>query len=658
MTPDAELLRAGNFVSTLRFEDLVNLRYEQVDDPSAGDLARRLADRASLPPSIVSTLLLTRRTIALPHRRYAVPNPLRPENQRTEVARSPEILVVYEPGSVDDLCLLWTLRAAYGVARYAPVAAPVTADLPAVISEFRRAALVEPSLSLRPVDWAAVTSLSVGPARLDEIGAQLGIEPVPPADLLAAADRPGRTTTDLAQFSHGAARVLAWHPSDRDLLRPTARGWLSAGLVVNLRVQPQPLPPIDTFRELRAWDRTRLTNGGVETSANKADELVEIQWPSRWLTLEQAVKDHGLEVRPSQAGLVSAALLRRLGSMGSVEFLLSRPILDKLGYLSERVGISWYRKRWSEAAALLRELDEKSGRTADEILSDLHKVAVRGSDAEAHGVRSSELKRALGQAAPWWLAWAEEHGVVVRGVRLRCESCKHIFWRSLSEAAASAWCPGCGSGLKRPFPADQLTFEYRGSEALTQVARHDALPHVLALRWFVEEFREHFGEPSELFGGYPGVLLLEPGAPSEFAEIDVMLLTADGQLVPGECKARGSGLTEHDLQKLDTVCQRLDSPWSFVATPEWRHECSEVWDRAAERDAHGRQRFVLTGEQMLLRYPFDVNGGVRGRHPLNMDPLTQAECVQRAEEFARVVALQATLGTTISDPATDNYWRQ
>lgn len=39
------------------------------------------------------------------------------------------IVVVYEPGSVADFCLLWMLRAAHGFANRLPLGVPTTADV-------------------------------------------------------------------------------------------------------------------------------------------------------------------------------------------------------------------------------------------------------------------------------------------------------------------------------------------------------------------------------------------------------------------------------------------------------------------------------------------------------------------------------------------------
>jgi hypothetical protein len=83
----------------------------------------------------------------------------------------------------------------------------------------------------------------------------------------------------------------------------------------------------------------------------------------------------------------------------------------------------------------------------------------------------------------------------------------------------------------------------------------------------------------------------------QLSEVDVLLLGADGSLVPGEVKLHGTGLVKDDLAKLDHVGELLNSPWTFVATPDWASECPPLWQAAAITGDKGR--LVLTGERLL-----------------------------------------------------------
>jgi hypothetical protein len=111
-----------------------------------------------------------------------------------------------------------------------------------------------------------------------------------------------------------------------------------------------------------------------------------------------------------------------------------------------------------------------------------------------------------------------------------------------------------------------------------------------------ERFWELF-KSSSLVGAFPGVAFRHETSDELLGEADVLLVFADGTLVPGECKLRSSGWTSDEQVKLDRLVDALDAPWSFVATPEWAQGCSELWRGLGE--AASRQRVVLTGEHLL-----------------------------------------------------------
>ena len=79
-----------------------------------------------------------------------------------------------------------------------------------------------------------------------------------------------------------------------------------------------------------------------------------------------------------------------------------------------------------------------------------------------------------------------------------------------------------------------------------------------------------------------------------------MLLLEDGRLALGECKSRSAGLTQRDIDGLETLADRLDAAWTFYATPQWAAECAPIWEQL-RRDLPGRRRFALTGEHLLAQ---------------------------------------------------------
>ena len=82
----------------------------------------------------------------------------------------------------------------------------------------------------------------------------------------------------------------------------------------------------------------------------------------------------------------------------------------------------------------------------------------------------------------------------------------------------------------------------------------------MALRWLVELFGDR-----TLVGAHPGVEFVDPATQRIHGEADVLLLFADGSLVPIEVKRNGAGVEENTERSMDTVSELLAAPW----TPSW-----------------------------------------------------------------------------------------
>jgi hypothetical protein len=124
------------------------------------------------------------------------------------------------------------------------------------------------------------------------------------------------------------------------------------------------------------------------------------------------------------------------------------------------------------------------------------------------------------------------------------------------------------------------------------------MAHVLTLRWWCELFADPFNRGSYLYGAYPGVAFHAPNGET-VGEADVLLVLADGALVPGECKRTSAGLNKAELAKLDGLADALGSPWTFVATLSPSRDCGAMWKQAATSDGGARPRLVLTADQLF-----------------------------------------------------------
>jgi hypothetical protein len=119
----------------------------------------------------------------------------------------------------------------------------------------------------------------------------------------------------------------------------------------------------------------------------------------------------------------------------------------------------------------------------------------------------------------------------------------------------------------------------------------DAMAHIFTVRWRCELFADPFNKGSYLYGAYPGVDFKTPDGET-VGEADVLLVLADGTLVPGECKRTSADLNKGELGKLDRLADALGSRWSFLATLAPSRDCDAAWKHAAEADGGSRPRLV------------------------------------------------------------------
>jgi hypothetical protein len=211
--PEGLLLRAG-LMAGIQWDDIgvMNFERETIPDPSARDLIKRVRDWLKVPPRLVSLQELGLRPA--PWSQDLVTSPTWYADAWMRRFVGSNIVVVYEPGSVADLCLLWTLRSAHGLPRGLPLAIPRSADVAAELATWcdldDRLAFA-PKLRGFGRPWALV-SASVAAEELAEIAAQAGAswQAVPFGELLQPPVRPSRTSVDIAYFVDGEAAAAVW----------------------------------------------------------------------------------------------------------------------------------------------------------------------------------------------------------------------------------------------------------------------------------------------------------------------------------------------------------------------------------------------------------------------------------------------------------------
>lgn len=338
----------------------------------------------------------------------------------------------------------------------------------------------------------------------------------------------------------------------------------------------------------------------VSVSDLRRQETVGVRWPSPWTALAATAISHGLHVTPSEPGLAATALIRTLGSVEAVQFLRHRPLIELLRRMAERSGMSWWKRRWTSAVREMDgdSIDEDVVRKVEAFLeSDTAALAPAG---EGRAVPFKDFVRALGSdvGARRWVAWAERRHLLVRGSDVDCGGCRTHFWVPLAALPPPVPCPGCGRLLEHPYPAGELRFTYRLGEPLRRTFETDSFGHVLALHWF----DAYIGRRG-LVGAHPGTNLAPINDPtSVIGEVDLLLLLADGRLVPVEVKRTIAGVGNDAVRKLDDVSDALDAPWDALAVTMPARDAAPLSER--QRRLPSRPRVVLTDDQLLSQRLF------------------------------------------------------
>src|SRR5215813_11360684 len=190
----------------------------------------------------------------------------------------PNVVVVYEPGSVADLCLLWHLRAVHGLRAGFPLAVPITADVNAALSHWWQAYAMQP-WGLRST-MCYLVSTSVGFEALMRLAELSGPQwsAVPWEDVLQPSWGCGIRSSEVATFESGRAQLPTMHPAEetaigREII--TELGGRSLELVVTplgaTLPQSQTLAQADVFMKYR---------GGAVLDVGGRQETATLVWPT------------------------------------------------------------------------------------------------------------------------------------------------------------------------------------------------------------------------------------------------------------------------------------------------------------------------------------------------------------------------------------------
>lgn len=620
--PSAEISTFYHLRDGLRFDDVVPMRCVEVEG-SLDDLLVRATTRDVMTPrqfaNVALAYGLAPDTSFLGESPEVIPMP-----HATRRAAGPNIVVAVTAGSVADLVLLWNLRVAHGDGRALPIGIPadqITREALRVLQEPGSATMFGLGGGR-----CHLVSCSVPLDRLSELaGISPTVRAVPYEDILTFGPAPGRPRSHVSLWEEGRTRLEPLSDADRDVLRESLGGARSVSLILDVRVDGSPLPTDPTMRGSEIWGRFQAGAAQVAVSDLRRQGTVEVAWPSSWTCLAAVAQTRGLDIRESVPGLAAAALIRALGGASQIRWLCHRGLVALLYRMAERSGMAWWKRRWAEAQRQLRELGVDPvalEKAATQLGRDDPVVAPAG---EGRAVPFQEFVTTLGNeaAAARWVSWAERRHLLVRGADIQCPACGASAWLPLAAVPPPIVCAGCGRELPHPYGPRGLAFTYRLGESLRRVLETDSLGHVVALRWFVQLF-----ENGGLVGAHPGVEFIDPENGTVLGEADVLLLFADGNLVPVEVKRRRTGVDERTQRSMDAVVDAVDAPWDVLVVSEPARECEAI--HAAERRFSERPRLLLTTDQMFERHVF----WSLGADAFMWNPRTGEQDATRDAEFA------------------------
>jgi hypothetical protein len=618
--------------STLTYGDVVNLRRSE-QPPSAVNLLSQLRS----PDAWTATRLSQSELGFWPapvDQRFPNTNRFSLDQNPIATRYGPNLAVVYEKDSVDDLALIWHLRCLHGLKPGLPLAIPIDA--------VAREGLEYWSANARLL-WGfdggdmAILSASVPKEELNRIADGLDINVVRPEEVLIAHRGCALVSSEIAVFDSGRASAPTFSSNDRQQLGDRLINDIGGRMSLTTVLTNHPLPISTTLRRSAYNQRGYLR--GFSTGTSTTQDTATIHFPTGLEVLSALGLDHGMVATPSGPGRAAEHLMRMIGSYRDLSRITFPGVAKLLREMTRGRNTTEIRNRLSRFLKV-EPGDEETDRY--KILESRLDKALGSPDAEEVPYKSlTKIRNLLNidtDPAKKWTEWAVERGILLAGFEVTCDKCLNKQWRVLRESVPTLVCNGCGQAIPKPHPIDQLTFQYRASETLLRAINSDVLPCILSLRYLS---RLASGSNGLIFGCYPGVDVTRQSDGVRIGEADVALVLNDGRWIVGECKTTALGLHEGELDKLWTLAEGVDAAATFVATLDNSQECGEIWRRTD--GWNGRPHFALTAEHLydpdgLLLAGTDPFAWRTGYYQMGQPGATEAALRTAFEQYLKQLA--------------------
>ncbi len=512
------------------------------------------------------------------------------DDDRTSRRYGSNIIVVYRPDSVDDLALIWNLRARFAHPIGLPLPIPLTDTINEDLATLKRSNVEHYVGGGHNV---ALTSFSVPAATLEPIATSHRFDVVDPWKLLGPIGGYCVSSTETAYFTGGAATIPCFTATDTEALGVSFLGqhqgtWMQ----LKTTVADDPLPLSPTMRRPNYFGEVRYLDGPI-VSGGQLDRTTDIRQPAGMEVLTALATDANITATESSPGRAAEQILR--SAHNDLSMLAAPGVVAAVTELTRGRHVSLVKTRLNQFLDRA-DLDEATDRY--QLLHDRLDKAVGAPDVEETGYLAfNQLKvllRTSQVGAQRWLQWATANGLVLRGVEAKCERCGHKQWRPLIEVIPTLICHGCARTIENPHGFNHIEYRYRASESLLRAMSHDVLPSILSIRYIASVMG---GQHGMVYGAYPGIELRQRGSKKVDAEVDALVVLRSGAIIIGECKTNARGLTDGELTKLWAAADQIGARATFAATLDEAGNCGPQWRQRAA--PNGRPHFSLTAEHLF-----------------------------------------------------------
>lgn len=615
-----KLISSGNWLPEIEYSDFTDVRRVGTIGSLEDLLSRTWPKERVNTPRQMSMINLSYASTASSSIRSD--QPVLPNRGFARYDAGPNVIVVCAPDSLDDLALLWNLRAAHGDFYATPIGIPFGELSVSTLQKLT----FGPGLARHGFSATTlyVTSCSLSVQQItDAIGDMQEVSVRSATDMLMLGSVLGLSRDEVLLWNEGKASFQGLDTTRHsDILE---RRNLNEMLMMQLdiSVEDAPLPISDDYR-VDPWNGSFYNGAHTSwSSIGRGDKIASVVWPSRGLTADSLASIRGVRFSESAPGIAARILVDMLGDLDSVYLLCHAPLLGLLESMAARHGFNWYKDRLRQAG-----IDAQPGDSVGSSIDELPEKSFH------------DFKRVLGNsdaAAKYWLAWAERSSIVIKGFPLQCPRCGAKQWIPVGNFSPPITCRGCAVDIEFPFgDRPSIDFKYRLTEQTRRVYEIDAMGHILAARYFDSIFG--FGSKSQLIGLHPGMSVFSTAADDEIGEADLLMLTRHGEFIPIEVKRTAKGLNQTELAKLDLLATSLSSPWSGVVACQYSRDTDNLLGSIATRSSDGTHlRMALTYDHLLEPHV----AWTLGDDPFAIRSLDDDEIAVREKGFVAFLVSQA-----------------